>query len=213
MIHQYKLNGYNIVLDVYSGSVHAVDELAYAAIALIDAGHPRAEAADLLAKKYADHPEVTAEDINDCFDDIEELKADGKLFAEDIYADHAFDFKNRSTVVKALCLHVAHTCNLNCEYCFAAQGKFHGQSGLMSFELKTDDREQIASFVDRLEWFQIGCSWGGHESLAIPPMLNTPQEHLDEIGSSRGLIRISIGHEGAETLIADLEASLEKVRV
>ena len=82
----------------------------YAAIALVDAGHPRAEAADLLAKKYADHPEVTAEDINDCFDDIEELKADGKLFAEDIYADHAFDFKNRSTVVKALCLHVAHTC-------------------------------------------------------------------------------------------------------
>ena len=134
MIHQYKLNGYNIVLDVYSGSVHAVDELAYAAIALVDAGHPRAEAADLLAKKYADYPEVTAEDINDCFDDIEELKADGKLFAEDIYADHAFDFKNRSTVVKALCLHVAHTCNLNCEYCFAAQGKFHGQSGLMSFE-------------------------------------------------------------------------------
>ena len=134
MIHQYKLNGYNIVLDVYSGSVHAVDELAYDAIALVDAGHPRAEAADLLAKKYADHPEVTAEDINDCFDDIEELKADGKLFAEDIYADHAFDFKNRSTVVKALCLHVAHTCNLNCEYCFAAQGKFHGQSGLMSFE-------------------------------------------------------------------------------
>ena len=134
MIHQYKLNGYNIVLDGYSGSVHAVDELAYDAIALVDAGHPRAEAADLLAKKYADHPEVTAEDINDCFDDIEELKADGKLFAEDIYADHAFDFKNRSTVVKALCLHVAHTCNLNCEYCFAAQGKFHGQSGLMSFE-------------------------------------------------------------------------------
>lgn len=74
MIHQYKLNGYNIVLDVYSGSVHAVDELAYDAIALIDAGHPRAEAADLLAKKYADHPEVTAEDINDCFDDIEELR-------------------------------------------------------------------------------------------------------------------------------------------
>ena len=61
MIHQYKLNGYNIVLDVYSGSVHAVDELAYDAIALVDAGHPRAEAADLLAKKYADHPEVTAE--------------------------------------------------------------------------------------------------------------------------------------------------------
>ena len=135
MIHQYKLNGYNIVLDVYSGSVHAVDELAYDAIALVDAGHPRAEAADLLAKKYADHPEVTAEDINDCFDDIEELKADGKLFAEDIYADHAFDFKNRSTVVKALCLHVAHTCNLNCSYCFASQGRYQGERALMSFEV------------------------------------------------------------------------------
>ena len=135
MIHQYKLNGYNIVLDVYSGSVHAVDELAYAAIALVDAGHPRAEAADLLAKKYADHPEVTAEDINDCFDDIEELKAEGKLFAEDIYADHAFDFKNRSTVVKALCLHVAHTCNLNCSYCFASQGRYQGERALMSFEV------------------------------------------------------------------------------
>ena len=135
MIHQYKLNGYNIVLDVYSGSVHAVDELAYAAIALVDAGHPRAEAADLLAKKYADHPEVTAEDINDCFDDIEELKADGKLFAEDIYADHAFDFKNRSTVVKALCLHIAHDCNLACQYCFAEEGEYHGRRALMSFEV------------------------------------------------------------------------------
>ncbi len=134
MIHQYKLGGYNIVVDVYSGSVHAVDELAYDAIALIDAGHPRAEAEELLAKKYADHPEVTAADISDCFDDIDELTAAGKLFAPDAYEDKAFEFKKRSTVVKALCLHVAHTCNLNCHYCFAAQGKFHGESGLMSFE-------------------------------------------------------------------------------
>ena len=134
MIHQYKLGGYNIVVDVYSGSVHAVDELAYDAIALIDAGHPRAEAEGLLAQKYAGHPEVTAADISDCFDDIDELTAAGKLFAPDAYEDKAFEFKKRSTVVKALCLHVAHTCNLNCHYCFAAQGKFHGESGLMSFE-------------------------------------------------------------------------------
>ena len=65
---------------------------------------------------------------------IDELTAQGKLFAPDTYAGHAFDFKNRSNVVKALCLHVAHTCNLNCSYCFAAQGKFHGETGLMSFE-------------------------------------------------------------------------------
>ena len=77
---------------------------------------------------------VTAADISDVLDDIDELTAAGQLFAPDAYADHAFDFKNRSNVVKALCLHVAHTCNLNCSYCFAAQGKFHGEAGLMSFE-------------------------------------------------------------------------------
>ena len=134
MIHQYKQNGYNIVVDVYSGSVHAVDELAYDAIALVDAGAPRADIAPQLLAKYKDHPEVTQADIEDCLADIDELTAQGKLFAPDIYESHAFDFKNRSTVVKALCLHVAHTCNLNCEYCFAAQGKFHGDAGLMSFE-------------------------------------------------------------------------------
>ncbi len=134
MIHQFQLNGYNIVVDVYSGSVHAVDELAYDAIARIDAGDSREQAAAWLAKKYAARPEVTAADISDALDDIDELTAAGKLFAPDTYADKAFDFKKRSTVVKALCLHVAHTCNLNCHYCFAAQGKFHGESGLMSFE-------------------------------------------------------------------------------
>ena len=134
MIHQYKLSGYNIVLDVYSGSVHAVDDVAYDAIALIDQGSSREQAAAALAKKYADRADVTAADIGDVLDDIDELTAAGQLFAPDAYADHAFDFKNRSNVVKALCLHVAHTCNLNCSYCFAAQGKFHGEAGLMSFE-------------------------------------------------------------------------------
>ena len=134
MIHQYKLSGYNIVLDVYSGSVHAVDDVAYDAIALIDQGLTREAATAQLEQKYRDRADVTLADISDCFDDIEELTAAGQLFAPDAYADHAFDFKNRSNVVKALCLHVAHTCNLNCSYCFAAQGKFHGEAGLMSFE-------------------------------------------------------------------------------
>ena len=130
MIHAYQLNGYNIVLDVYSGSVHAVDELAYDAIRLLDAGTPREEISARLCKKY----EASPQDVADVFEDIDELTAQGKLFAPDTYAGHAFDFKNCSNVVKALCLHVAHTCNLNCSYCFAAQGKFHGETGLMSFE-------------------------------------------------------------------------------
>ena len=132
MIHQYQLNGYNIVLDVYSGSVHVVDEVAYDAIALTDAGKSPAEITAALTEKY---PEITPDDVSECLGDIEALRADGKLFSEDTYRDRVFDFKARSTTIKALCLHVAHTCNLNCEYCFAAQGKFHGEEALMSFEV------------------------------------------------------------------------------
>ena len=134
MIHQYKLNGYNLVLDVYSGSVHAVDELAYDAIALIDQGKNEEEVTAALLEKYKGRPEGTKEEIRDCLDDIDELRRMGRLFTEDVYADKASEFKERSSVVKALCLHVAHTCNLNCSYCFAAQGKFNGRTGLMSFE-------------------------------------------------------------------------------
>ena len=125
MIHQYKLGGYNIVLDVFSGAVHAVDEVAYDAIALYET-HTKDEIKAELLAKYGERENLSAGEIDEVLADIEQLKADGKLFTEDVYADRAFDFKNRSTVVKALCLHVAHTCNLNCSYCFAAQGKYHG---------------------------------------------------------------------------------------
>lgn len=133
MVHQYKLNGYNIVLDVFSGSVHAVDEVAFDAIAMYESHTPREIKAELLAK-YKDRPDVTEAELDEMLSDIATLKADGKLFTEDVYESKAFDFKNRHTELKALCLHVAHTCNLNCEYCFAAQGKYHGERALMSFE-------------------------------------------------------------------------------
>ena len=140
MIHQYKLNGYNIVLDVYSGSVHVVDDLAYDAIAMLAEGRSEEETAAALRERYeGKQPEgyeepVTAQDVEDTLEDIKELQAQNRLFTKDIYEGKAFDLKKRNTVIKALCLHVAHTCNLNCNYCFAAQGKFHGQAGLMSFE-------------------------------------------------------------------------------
>lgn len=140
MIHQYKLNGYNIVLDVFSNSVHVVDELAYDAIALLEQGIDQEKAVGMLeeqyiGKKLPSYEEVVSkQDIADCFSDIQELKEAGKLFAKDIFEEQKFEMKNRNTVVKALCLHVAHTCNLNCEYCFAAQGKFNGRTGLMDFE-------------------------------------------------------------------------------
>lgn len=133
MVHQYKLGGYNIVLDVFSGAVHAVDEVAYDAIALYKT-HTKDEIKAELLKKYGEGETLSVKELDEVLADIEQLKTDGKLFTEDVYADRAFDFKNRNTVVKALCLHVAHTCNLNCSYCFAAQGKYHGERALMSFE-------------------------------------------------------------------------------
>lgn len=134
MIHCYKLNGYNIVLDVFSGSVHAVDEVAYDAIQMYE-DNDKEYIINTLLEKYSDNQDVTRDDLEELFADIEQLKADGKLFAPDVYADKAFDLKNRNTVIKALCLHVAHTCNLNCEYCFASQGKYHGERALMSLEV------------------------------------------------------------------------------
>lgn len=134
MIHCYKLNGYNIVLDVFSGSVHVVDDLAYDIIGMYEDTDTDGIIAKML-EKYASDSDVDEAEIRDCIDDIEELKNEGRLFTDDEYADLAFDFKARNTVVKALCLHVAHTCNLNCEYCFASQGKYHGDRALMSFEV------------------------------------------------------------------------------
>ncbi len=131
MVHQYKLNGYNIVLDTCSGSVHTVDEVAYDIIALYKEKDADAIADEITAK----HSDVTRQDVFDCIEDIKTLEKMGKLYTPDTYEGMAFDFKNRNTVIKALCLHVAHTCNLNCNYCFASQGKYHGERALMSFEV------------------------------------------------------------------------------
>ena len=135
MLHQYKLNGYNIVLDTCSGAVHVVDDVAYDIIAEYENKSRDKIVRDML-DKYNDRSDVTEEEINACIDDIEALKEDGQLFTPDTFEDMAGTFKERSgKVIKALCLHVAHTCNLNCSYCFASQGKYHGERAMMSFEV------------------------------------------------------------------------------
>ena len=135
MIHQYKLGGYNIVLDTCSGSVHAVDEVAYDIIALFP-DHTEEEITAAMLDKYGARPDVTEEDIHQCIADVRSLKDAGKLFTPDTFAPLAETFKERSGgVIKALCLHVAHTCNLNCSYCFASQGKYHGERAVMSYEV------------------------------------------------------------------------------
>lgn len=135
MIHQYKLGGWNIVLDVCSGAVHAVDDVAYDIIARFEGADREAVLAEVRAL-YAGRPDITEADVAECYDQVAALKAQGRLFAPDTFAPMAGELKARASgVVKALCLHVAHTCNLNCAYCFASQGKYHGERAIMSFEV------------------------------------------------------------------------------
>ena len=132
MIHQYKLGGYNIVLDVCSGSVHVVDDVAYDIIALFEE-KTREEVLRAMEERF---PEISPEDIAECYAQVRSLKDAGKLFAPDTFAAMAGQLKQKTAgVVKALCLHVAHTCNLNCAYCFASQGKYHGDRAVMSYEV------------------------------------------------------------------------------
>lgn len=128
MVHQYKNNGYNIVLDVNSGAIHVVDDVTYDVIALWE-DHTREEIVEQLRSDYAEA------DITEAMEEVAELEKDEALFTKDEYEDYIIDFKKRPTVVKALCLHIAHDCNLACRYCFAEEGEYHGRRALMSYEV------------------------------------------------------------------------------
>ncbi len=133
MVHQYTLGGYHIVLDVCSGALHVVDEVAYDVIASFENTDKQTLIKETAAK-YAKKG-VSESEIAECYEQVEALKAAGKLFSEDVFQPMAGKLKQKTAgVVKALCLHVAHSCNLNCSYCFASQGKYHGERALMSFE-------------------------------------------------------------------------------
>ena len=128
MVHQYKNNGYNIVLDVNSGAIHVVDEVSYDVIALYEDHTPEEIVAELSAK-------YSEADVKEACEEIASLKEAGELFTKDEYENYIMDFKKRPTVVKALCLHIAHDCNLACRYCFAEEGEYHGRRALMSYEV------------------------------------------------------------------------------
>lgn len=127
MVHQYKNNGYNIILDVNSGAVHVVDEVVYDMIPLYQ-GNTREEIFQKLGGAYE------AGELAEAYEEIRALTEDKQLFTEDEYETYIGEFQNRPTVVKALCLHIAHDCNLACRYCFAEEGEYHGKRELMSFE-------------------------------------------------------------------------------
>jgi uncharacterized protein len=132
MIHSYKLGGLNIVLDIFSGSVHIVDDIAYDIIELYE----KLSKEEIISKISEKYPETSKEEIKDCLSQIEQLEKIGKLFTKDTFSSMADTLKRKTSgVVKALCLHIAHTCNLNCAYCFASQGKYQGERALMSLEV------------------------------------------------------------------------------
>lgn len=131
MVHCYKNNGYNIVIDSNSGSVHVVDEVAFEVINKYETRSKE----EIILELSAKYPEISADDVRDIFADIEELKSQGKLFSEDTYKDLQIDLKARQTNLKALCLHIAHDCNLCCKYCFAGEGEYSGDRSLMTFEV------------------------------------------------------------------------------
>lgn len=130
MIHQYKMNGYNIVLDVESGCIHTVDDVAYDIIELYEY-KPMEEISKIITQRY----NVTEADVLEVFEELEILRKEHKLFTEDIFSSQADLFKERQSVVKALCLHVAHACNMTCSYCFAGKGEYHGEKALMSYDV------------------------------------------------------------------------------
>ena len=140
MVHLYKNNGYNMVLDVNSGSIHVVDDVVYDVLELLNEAENRRkeegfrqEITDKMLAKYGE--DITAEDMKDVFEDLDELEENGTLFTVDVYKEGVIDFKKRQTVVKALCLHIAHDCNLACLYCFAGEGEYKGDRSLMSLEV------------------------------------------------------------------------------
>ena len=129
MIHLYQNNGYNIVLDVNSGAVHVVDKAAYDVIGALEEQNEfhtpetlkSEETVSYLKEKLGSS--YAEEDILDILEAVTELAAQGRLFTRDVYEDFIDEVKQRKTVVKALCLHIAHDCNLACKYCFAEEGE------------------------------------------------------------------------------------------
>ena len=124
MIHLFQENGYYIVIDVNSGAIHELNEETYRILSHFDE-----RGIFVMSEELKD-----IDDLEEILEEIEELKREGELFSEDIFKPMAMELKERQSVLKAMCLHVAHSCNMDCEYCFAGKGEYHGDAGLMSYE-------------------------------------------------------------------------------
>ena len=121
-------------MDVCSGAIHVVDDITYDVIAAYEENNNK-NRETTLEGLHVSLPAYSVENLKEALEEVEDLKEQGELFAEDVYKEFVMDFKKRKTVVKALCLHIAHDCNLGCRYCFAEEGEYHGDRSLMSYEV------------------------------------------------------------------------------
>ncbi len=174
-------------MDVNSGSVHVVEDVVYDAVALLSGEMPEADGprpipaalANRVRRRLAEEYGYAAADIEDAMADIQELIDREELFTRDVYRDFVMDFKKRETVVKALCLHVAHDCNLACRYCFAGEGEYHGRRSLMSFEVGKKALDFLIANSGNRRHLEVDF-FGGE------PLMNWPVvKQLVEYGRSR----------------------------
>ncbi len=164
MIHQYRVNGESIVIDVSSGAIHVVDDITYELIeecdkllqeleknGSVDSESNKEGSKNPLWSKldkeaicktvmnrkehFTDSKDITIDELFEAYDEIDTLVNNEELFTVDNYESNIIDYSKRPTVVKALCLHIAHDCNLACKYCFAGKGEYNGEKELMSFEV------------------------------------------------------------------------------
>ena len=131
MIHQYKAKGYNIVLDVYSGSVHLVDEISYDIISLLNKNIEK----EKIEEEIMGLHKINKDQFDEAYEEVKNLVSEEVLFSEDDFKDLTIDLDKRKTYLKAMCLNVSHTCNLSCEYCFAKEGRYHGPEAIMTDEV------------------------------------------------------------------------------
>ncbi len=131
MVHAFHIKDKYLALDVNSGCVHILDKLCYQLIQYLCEKEKTPDTVEVF--ELCEALGEKEEDIKDALSDILELYRDGVLFSKDDYADIAVNMK-RNSPVKAMCLHVAHDCNLRCAYCFADEGAYHNRRELMSVE-------------------------------------------------------------------------------
>ena len=169
------MNDLNIVVDVNGGAVHVVDEITFDVLDYYELND-----AEKIAKKL---PKYTLDEIKETFDEIKSLVEDGLLYSPDNYLD-IDAFKNREPVVKAMCLHIAHDCNLKCKYCFASQGDFGGAKSIMSFEVGKKALEYLVDNSGSRKNLEV--DFFGGEPLMNFEVVKQLVEYGNELGKEKG---------------------------